>query len=465
MKILRFFALVALLLQGIYANSYDKALIEAAEMGDLNKVQSLVAKGANVNARDEYGFTVLMNAVKISRKARQYLESKGIKAYKDIHYDMQKYDMTDDTREYCIKNFLVPYADISHFGHLEVVKYLISKGADIHAKVDNKINSLHEGEATLMLAASSGQLEIVKYLIAQGANVNNQSKYYATALKSAAGTGQLEVVKYLISKGANISIGILVFAVESGNVELVKYFIAQGVDVNAYIDSLSGKSALMFAKKLEIIKALISAGARVNDADSGGETLLLRIAKYGESCHRNIETLEYLISVGADINAKGYRVMSAEPWSIHRGMTALMYAAKGSCRVDTTDKQKRSIAKNTKNKYETMDRIEYFVSKGLDVNAKDDKGTTALMWHLMFGGGCIGTIKYLVEKGADINVRNHKGNTALILASKNSASDEVLKYLIEMGADINAKDNDGNTALSVAKNDRIKAFLRSKGAR
>lgn len=465
MKILRFFALSALLLQGIYANSYDKALIEAAEMGDLNKVQSLVAKGANVNARDEYGFTVLMNAVKISRKARQYLESKGIKAYKDIHYDMQKYDMTDDTREYCIKNFLVPYADISHFGHLEVVKYLISKGADIHAKVDNKINSYHEGEATLMIAASSGQLEIVKYLIAQGANVNNQSKYYATALKSAAGDGQLEVVKYLISKGANISIDILVFAVESGNVELVKYLIAQGADVNAYIDSPSGKSALMFAKKLEIIKALISAGARVNDADSGGETLLLRIAKYGESCHRNIETLEYLISVGADINAKGYRVMSAEPWSIHRGMTALMYVAKGSCRVDTTDKQKRSIAKNTKNKYETMDRIEYFVSKGLDVNAKDDKGTTALMWHLMFGGGCIGTIKYLVEKGADINVRNHKGNTALILASKNSASDEVIKYLVEMGADINAKDNDGNTALSVAKDDRIKAFLRSKGAR
>ena len=471
MKILRFFALIALLLQGIYANGYDKALIEAAEMGDLNKVQSLVAKGANVNARDEYGFTVLMNAVKISRKARQYLESKGIKPYKDIYYDMWKYyDMTDGTREYCIKNFLVPLADISHFGHLEVVKYLISKGADIHAKVDNKINSYHEGEATLMIAASSGQLEIVKYLIAQGANVNNQGKYYATALKSAASAGQLEVVKYLISKGANIAVKgesntALFYAVMSGNVELVKYLIAQGVDVNAYIDSPSGKSALMFAKKLEIIKSLISAGARVNDADSGGETLLLRIAKYRESCNRVIETLEYLISVGADINAKGYRVMSAEPWSIHRGMTALMYAAKGSCRVDTTDKQKRSIAKNTKNKYETMDRIEYFVSKGLDVNAKDDKGTTALMWHLMFGGGCIGTIKYLVEKGADINVRNHKGNTALILASKNSASDEVIKYLVEMGADINAKDNDGNTALSVAKNDRIKAFLRSNGAR
>lgn len=470
MKILQLFALSVLMIQGIYANSYDKALIEAAEMGDLNKVKSLVAKGANVNARDEYGFTVLMNAVSISNKAIRYLESKGIKPYKDIYYDMWKYDMTDGTREYCIKDFLVPYADISHFGHLEVVKYLISKGADIHAKVDNKINSFHDGEATLMLAASSGQLEIVKYLVSKGANVNNQNKFQWTALKSAAETGQLEVVKYLISKGAKVTIEgekstALLSAVRSRNVELVKYLIAQGADVNAYVDIPFGKSALIFANKLEIIKALISAGARVNDADSGGETLLLRIAGGDEVCHRTIETLEYLVSVGADINAKGYRVMSAEPWSIHRGRTALMYAAQGSCRADTTDKQKRPIVKNTKNKYETMDRIEYFVSKGLDVNAKDDKGTTALMWHLMFGGGCIGTIKYLVEKGADINVRNHKGNTALILASKNGASDEVIKYLVEMGADINAKNNDGNTALSVAKDNKIKAFLRSKGAR
>lgn len=308
MKILQLFALSALMIQGIYANDYDKALIEAAEMGDLNKVKSLVAKGANVNARDEYGFTVLMNAVSISNKAIRYLESKGIKPYKDIHYDRWKYDMTDGTREYCIKDFVVPLADISHFGHLEVVKYLISKGADIHAKVDNKINISHEGEATLMLAASSGQLEIVKYLIAQGANVNNQSKFYLTALKSAAGAGQLEVAKYLISKGAKVNMEgeiatALLSAVRSENVELVKYLIAQGADVNAYIDSPSGKSALMFARKLEIIKALISAGARVND-DMSGETLLLRIAKYGETCGRTIETLKYLISVGADINAK-----------------------------------------------------------------------------------------------------------------------------------------------------------------
>ncbi len=462
MKILQLFALSALMIQGFYANSYDKALIEAAEMGDLNKVKSLVAKGADVNARNEYGFTVLMQAVSIG-KARQYLESKGIKAYKDIYY------WSDYTQDICIKDFVVPFADVSRFGHLEVVKYLISKGADIHAKVDNKINSFHDSEATLMLAAQNGQLEIVKYLVSKGANVNYTSKYGGTALKSAAGTGQLEIVKYLISKGANIVVKgekftALVAAVQSENVELVKYLISKGVDVNAYIDSPSGQSALMFARKLEIIKYLISVGARVNDADSGGETILLRMAGYGETCGRTVEAIEYLVSVGADINAKGYRVMSANPWSIHRGKTALMYAA-GHCRRADTTKPKHSIVKNAKNKYVTMDKIEYLVSKGLDVNAKDDKGTTTLMWHLMYGVGCIGTVKFLVEKGADVNVRNHKGNTALILASKNGAIDEVIQYLVEMGADINAKDNDGNTALSVAKYDRIKNFLKSKGAR
>ncbi len=455
MKILRFFALSALMIQGIYANSYDKALIEAAGMGDLNKVKSLVAKGANVNARDEYGFTVLMNAVSISNKTREYLESKGIKAYKYIYYDFWEYRRTQES---CIKYFNTPFADVSHFGYLDIVKYLVANGADINAKSDN-------GGTALMFAARDGQLEIVKYLVSKGANVNYTSKHYWTALKTAAGNGQLEVVKYLISKGANIRIkgreDVLIQAlIFANNVELVKYLVSKGANVNAK-DS-SGESILMFARKLETIKYLISVGARVNDADSGGETILLRMAKYGETCGRTVETIEYLISVGANINAKGYMWASAD--SFHRGVNALMYAAQNSCRADMTDKQKRFVAKNAKNKYATMDKIEYLVSKGLDVNAKDDKGTTALMWHLMYSGGCIGTIKFLVEKGVDINVRNHKGNTALILASKNGASYEVIKYLVEMGANINAKDNEGNTALSVAKDDKIKEFLKSKGA-
>ena len=47
-------------------------------------------------------------------------------------------------------------------GHLEVVKYLIEAGADIHANNDKALN----------YSALYGHLEVVKYLIEKGANID-----------------------------------------------------------------------------------------------------------------------------------------------------------------------------------------------------------------------------------------------------------------------------------------------------
>ena len=97
------------------------------------------------------------------------------------------------------------------FGHLEVVKYLISVGENIHACSNNHIEILHwrndymtiekftnEG---IFLAATFGHLNIVKFLISVGANIHAKDDY---ALQYSAQIGHFEVVKYLISVGANI---------------------------------------------------------------------------------------------------------------------------------------------------------------------------------------------------------------------------------------------------------------------
>ena len=52
----------------------------------------------------------------------------------------------------------------------------------------------------IRLAAENGHLEMVKYLVSQGANVNAQNDY---ADRRAAHYGHLETVKYLVSQGAN----------------------------------------------------------------------------------------------------------------------------------------------------------------------------------------------------------------------------------------------------------------------
>ena len=73
-------------------------------------------------------------------------------------------------------------------GHLDVVKYLVERGADIH-----------QYEYALVLTAEKGHLDIVKYLIAQGANIHQ----YEYALVLAAEKGHLDIVKYLVDHGAN----------------------------------------------------------------------------------------------------------------------------------------------------------------------------------------------------------------------------------------------------------------------
>jgi ankyrin repeat protein len=63
-------------------------------------------------------------------------------------------------------------------GYLDIVQYLISKGANIEAK-DNWIFSLNHiyGYTSLISASREGHLDIVEYLISKGANIEAKNQY------------------------------------------------------------------------------------------------------------------------------------------------------------------------------------------------------------------------------------------------------------------------------------------------
>ena len=130
----------------------------------------------------------------------KYLVSKGL----DIHYE---------------NNYA--FQEASEKGHLEIVKYLLEHGADIHA----------DDDYALIFASVCGHLEVVKYLVEHRANIHANDD---DSVISASGSGHLEIVKYLLDHGANIHATRekpLRDAITYGKFEVVQYLIDQGANI------------------------------------------------------------------------------------------------------------------------------------------------------------------------------------------------------------------------------------------
>jgi hypothetical protein len=115
------------------------------------------------------------------------------------------------------------------------VKKILERGenVDIHYKDD----------LAIVRAAEVGNLDIIKYLVEKGADVNAQSGAPMTASVDG---GHLDNVKYLIENGADLKINEysdLYLAAERGNIDMIKYFIEEERSIEShakYIKILEG---------------------------------------------------------------------------------------------------------------------------------------------------------------------------------------------------------------------------------
>ena len=155
--------------------------------------------------------------------------------------------------------------DASLKGQKEIVELLILEGADLNAR-DN------QGDTALMNAALKGRIEIVELLISNGADVSVKDKSGNTALIESAKYAResaCEIIALLKDNGANVNannkfgLTALIYAAQGGPIENVACLIAEGADVNA--KSKSGETALKFAEssnRKDIIELLKEYGAK-----------------------------------------------------------------------------------------------------------------------------------------------------------------------------------------------------------
>lgn len=166
-------------------------LIEASKRGDLEKVNQLIKKGANVSANtsgyDEAGTTPLFEA---ACNGHLDVVKKLIEAGANVNDCVVNY--VDSLYDY-----YNPLLIAAQKGHLEIVKTLVNSGASIYA-------GLMDHSTSLSLAVEYKRTDIVKYLIEKGADVNEKDVFGCTVLMKALSTGNLEIMEMLVDKGADV---------------------------------------------------------------------------------------------------------------------------------------------------------------------------------------------------------------------------------------------------------------------
>lgn len=108
------------------------------------------------------------------------------------------------------------------------------------------------------------------------------------------------------------------------------------------------------------------------------------------------------------------------------------------------------------------------LSKGVDINARDKRGVTALHWAISTGKYPLA--EFLIQKGADVKVSiatmpGAEGATPLHFAAGHGQA-RLVSLLLSKGADPTAKTKNGQTPLDIAteyKQDEIVKLLSTVG--
>ncbi len=285
-------------------------LITAVRAGNSAEVARLLARpGVDLTIRDKDGRTVLHNLVpelvKLpdSEKARLY-DCIGLVLAKGA--DVNAGDNYGNS----------PLADAVKLGDVKTVEFLLKNGANVDARDNDGKTPLHEffsvsgpiyiRHINREVDLTQIEAQIAEMLVRNGADVNAVDRQGRTALAMAVSFGNMKAVEFLLKNGGNVNArdndgktplhlinAIVGDRSTPGQItKLTEMLIRSGADVNARDNK---QQTPLFFSRLDCMLALIAGGADVNVRDEEGKTPIF--------CVKSHKCLETLIEKGADIQA------------------------------------------------------------------------------------------------------------------------------------------------------------------
>lgn len=296
------------------------------------------------------------------------------------------------------------------------------------------------------MAAYDNFMPAVQLFVENGVNINQKDE---RPLSKASESGNLEIVQYLLQTGKN-SQGTLNDALwalcdarpKPDTLKIAQRLLEYGAQVNSHAGFYNTTPLHGAAENgpLELVKLLISKGAKVNAVD---KEFSMPLAKAVQA--DNLEIAKFLLEHGADktINQSDTEFQTAIFKASSAKMAQLLIA--NGANVSDRDKKGLSVLLHAVANYLDFDLLKVLLQNGADINAQDKSGTTALLQAVRYpyerdDKNCV---QFLLENGANANVANNQGETPLLVAEKL----EVLQALLAHGADVNAQNEDGQTAL------------------
>lgn len=386
------------------------ALHWAASADDADIARLLVGAGAHPDVANDYGITPLsLAAARGSAGLIEVLLKAGANA-----------NLAPPNGEF-------PLMAASRAGHAAAVKTLLDHGA----RVANKDPSV--GQDALMWAVAAGSFDVVRLLLERGADVHARSNSGFSPLLFAAREGDVEMTRVLLDAGARVNdtddsgVSALHVATVRGHAPLALFLLDRGADPKA---DKPGYTPLHWAAakvelseyptrygkwhewsvlggivegRMALVKALLARGADPNaklakptprfSNEGGGYRALGSTPLFMAASNGDTETMKVLVEAGADPNAR------------NTDESTVLITAVGRPSGDAQDPIPQAVA---------LAGVTLAISMGIDVNAVDKAGETALHTAAYLGHDQV--IKFLVAHGASVNQRNKRNETALRIA-------------------------------------------------